>query len=163
MSRLIPLTKGQHAIVDDADFDWLSQWTWHAQPNVQGGFYANRRDADGKLVAMHRAINQTPDGMVTDHRDGNGLNNQRANLRTASQLQNMMNRKGKRGGSSRFKGVWADPGPRNTKRWRAAIRLNGKLKYLGRFATEEDAGAAYARAANEHFGAFANATAGTRS
>ncbi len=160
MSRLIPLTKGQFAIVDDADFEWLSQWKWHAQPNTHGGFYANRHDEADQLVAMHRVINGTPDGFNTDHRDGDGLNNQRHNLRTATQLQNMMNRKGTRGGSSKYKGVWADPNPRNRKLWRSAIRLNGRLKYLGRFETEEEGAAAYAAAAAEHFGEFANATQG---
>lgn len=160
MSRLIPLTQGQYAIVDDADFAWLSQWKWHAQATTRGGFYANRRGPDGKMLAMHRVINATPDGMMTDHIDGDGLNNQRANLRTASPLQNMMNRKGKRGGSSRYKGVWADPTSGNKKLWRAGIRIGGRLTYLGRFATEAEAAAAYARVATQHFGEFANATPG---
>jgi hypothetical protein len=160
MSKRIPLTRGQFAIVDDDDFEWLSQWKWHAQPNESRGFYANRHDDQGRLVAMHRLINDTPEGFVTDHRDGNGLNNRRSNLRTATQLQNMMNRHGKRGGTSRHKGVWADNSPRNRKPWRAAIRVNGRLKYLGRFHTEDEAGAAYAAAAAEHFGEFARTTKG---
>ncbi len=158
MSRLIPLTQGKFAVVDDADYEWLSQWKWTAQ-RTPHGFYAIRQEK-GKLVLMHRLINDTPEGFGTDHRDGDGLNNRRLNLRTATQLQNMMNRKGKRGGTSKFKGVWADPNPRNRKLWRSAIRLNGRLKYLGRFATEEEAGAAYATAAKHHFGEFANATQG---
>lgn len=158
MSRLIPLTQGKSAIVDDQDFDWLSQWKWTAQKHSHG-FYAMRHDG-GRLVLMHRLINGTPEGIGTDHRDGDGLNNQRANLRTATQLQNMMNRRGKRGGTSRFKGVWADPNARNRKLWRSGIRLNGRMKYLGRFATEEQAAAAYARAAAEHFGEFARTTPG---
>lgn len=160
MSKRIPLTRGQFATVDDEDFDWLSQWKWHAQPNEAHGFYANRHDEQGRLVAMHRLINATPPGFVTDHRDGDGLNNRRRNLRTATQLQNMMNRRGKRGGSSIHKGVWADPSPRNSKLWRSAIRLNGRLKYLGRFHTEGEAAAAYAAAAAEHFGEFARTTRG---
>jgi hypothetical protein len=158
--KLIPLSQGQSAQVDDADFDWLSQWKWTAQRTAHG-FYATRYDGD-RLVLMHRLINGTPEGMVTDHRDCNGLNNQRSNLRTATQLQNMMNRRGKRGGTSRFKGVWADPNPRNLKLWRSAIRINGKLKYLGRFHNEEDAAAAYAAAARQHFGEFARDTPGER-
>lgn len=160
MSRLIPLTRGQFAVVDDDDFDWLAQWKWHAQPHPTAGFYANRYDEEGRFVAMHRLINGTPDGLLTDHRDGNGLNNQRHNLRAATPLQNMMNRRGKRGGTSRFKGAWLDRNPRNRKDWRAGIRINGKLKYLGRFHTEEEAGAAYAAAAAEHFGEFAQTEPG---
>ena len=153
MSRLISLTQGQFARVDDADFGWLSKWKWTAQ-KADHGFYAMRKDKK-RLILMHRLINDTPHGMVTDHRDSNGLNNQRYNLRNATPLQNVMNRRGKRGGTSRFKGVWFDAGVQNLKKWRAAIRLNGKLKYLGRFAVEEEAGDAYKVAALRHFGEYA--------
>lgn len=161
ISKIIPLTKGQSATVDDADFEWLAQWKWYAQSNGAGGFYAARREGRPRaLVYMHRLINATPDGFVTDHIDGNGLNNQRLNLRTASQLQNMMNRRGKKRGTSKFKGVTLSPGSNKTKVWAAGIRLNGKLKFLGRFATEEEAGAAYACAAKAHYGDFSNAQSG---
>lgn len=159
--RQIPLTQGQFAKVDDADFDWLSQWKWTAQKTGHN-FYAMRHDR-GRLVLMHRLINSTPEAMVTDHRDGDGLNSQRCNLRTATQRQNMMNRHGKRGGSSSYKGVWVDPNPRNRKQWRAAIRINGRVRYLGRFHTEAEAADAYAIAAREHFGQFARTTKGARS
>jgi hypothetical protein len=151
--RQIELTQGKFAIVDDADFAWLSQWKWTAQ-KTDWGFYAMRHEC-GQVVFMHRLINETPAGMVTDHEDGDGLNNRRGNLRTATQLQNMMNRHGKRNGTSQYKGVWADSSRRNRKPWRAAIRINGKLKYLGRFISEDEAGRAYAAAAREMFGEFA--------
>src|ERR1700722_12732827 len=118
--REIPLTKGQVALIDDCDFDRIASHKWCAQAHESAGFYACRRD-HGDLILMHREINGTPRGLLTDHRDGNGLHNWRGNLRTATALQNMMNRRGKRGGTSRFKGVWADPNPRNRKLWRAAI------------------------------------------
>lgn len=158
MPRLIALTQGQFATVDDADFAWLSQWKWTAQANDRG-FYAMRRER-GELILMHRLINSTAPGRVTDHVDGNGLNNRRINLREATQLQNMMNRHGKKGGTSRFKGVWFDRHQEGAKRWRSAIRINGKLKYLGRHETEEEAGAAYAAAAHEHFGEYARTSKG---
>lgn len=154
------MTKGQAAIVDDADFDWLSQWKWYAQVNESGGFYAARRESRTKLIYMHRLINKTADGFVTDHRDGNGLNNRRGNLRTATQLQNMMNRRGKKRGTSKFKGVCLSVGSNKSKVWAASIRIEGKLKFLGRFATEEEAGAAYAAAAKTHYGDFSNAQSG---
>lgn len=152
----IELTQGQVTVVDDADFAWLSQWKWTAQ-KTDWGFYAMRHEA-GRVIFMHRLINRTPDGMVTDHRDNDGLNNRRENLRDATQLQNMMNRHGKRNGTSRHKGVWADNSRHNRKPWRAAIRLGGKLKYLGRFSDEDEAGRAYAAAAAQHFGEFARIT-----
>lgn len=160
MSKKIPLSQGQFAVVDDEDFAFLSQWKWTAQKN-HNGFYAMRREG-GALVLMHRVINQTPVGMVTDHCDGNGLNNRRRNLRTATQLQNQMNKSPNRRGSSPLKGAWLDANPRNRKQWRSAIRIKGRLKYLGRFLTEQEAADAYARAAEEHFGEFARTTAGAK-
>lgn len=153
--REIPLTRGLSAMVDDEDATLVSQWKWYAHGRA-GGFYAARRECHGgRLILMHRLINGTPEDMITDHIDGNGLNNRRGNLRDATPLQNMMNKAPNRGGSSPLKGAWFDPNPRNTKPWRSAIRLGGKAKYLGRFATQHEAAAAYAQAASEHFGDFA--------
>ncbi len=160
---MIALTKGQSAIVDDADFEWLSQWKWYAQVNEAGGFYAARRENRTTLVYMHRLINETPVGFVTDHRDGDGLNNRRANLRTASQLQNMMNRRGKKRGTSKFKGVYLSAGSNKSKVWAAGIRISGKLKFLGRFTTEEEAASAYADAAKANYGEFSNTQSGVPS
>ena len=154
MPKLIPLTNGKFATVDDEDFNWLSQWDWYALKTSSDSIFYAVRTENGASIRMHRLINGTPDDMFTDHRDGDGLNNQRYNLRTATPLQNMMNRRGKRGGTSRFKGVFFDPTPQK-KQWRAAIRLDGKLKYLGRFYTDDEAGSAYANAAREYFGEFA--------
>lgn len=116
---------------------------------------ALRRDGHGgPTVRMHRYIANTPAGFVTDHVDGNGLNNQRSNLRNATVLQNQMNKSPNRGGSSPLKGAVFDRGHKS-RPWRASIRLSGRLKYLGNFATPEEAAAAYAAAATIHFGAFA--------
>lgn len=151
--KLIQLRGGFDTMVDDIDFEFLSQWEWYILKAAGGLHYAVRSE-DGASIRMHRVINGTPTGLYTNHKDGNGLNNQRHNLRTATPLQNMMNRRGKRGGTSVFKGVWLDIS-HPKKPWRAGIRINGSIQYLGRFSSEEDAGAAYAVAAIEHFGDFA--------
>ena len=103
--RYIPLTRGKFAIVDTADYEWLSQYKWLATGNEKRGFYAGRR-VGAKLLLMHREIMQPPAGMVVDHISGNGLDERRANLRVCSQKRNSHNRRPTRWTSSRFKGVY---------------------------------------------------------
>lgn len=153
------LTRGFSALVDDEDYEMISQWKWHARTTCNK-VYAARGKHPGGVIFMHRLINGTPDGMETDHIDGNGLNNQRSNLRSATSLQNSMNSLPQHGRTSSLKGVWKDVGSRNRKHWRSAIRINGKLKYLGRFHTEEEAHEAYKMAALEHFGEFCRTSEG---
>ncbi|OYY74023.1 MAG: hypothetical protein B7Y43_19850 [Sphingomonas sp. 28-62-20] len=153
MSKLISLTRGQFATVDDADFDELAGVKWYAQSRGNGTFYAARRGRHkGPLIYMHRVVNQTPDALHTDHINGDPLDNRRSNLRSVTAAQNAMNKPAQKGRTA--KGAWFDGSTSNANKWRAAIRLNGKLKYLGRFPTEELASAAYATAAKLHFGQF---------
>lgn len=86
----IQLTQGKVALVDDEDFDWLNQYRWYYHKGGTKLTYARGRMHEGsnKLVLMHRAIMNPPDNMVIDHRDGNGLNNQRANLWICTNLEN---------------------------------------------------------------------------
>lgn len=158
MPRLIALSQGQHAVVDDGDYDWLSKWKWCASKG-RHCYYAVRAEKTGDkytFIYMHRVINGTPLGKSTDHIDGDGLNNTRANLRTATGQQNAANMRRHRDGSSRFKGVSRnpDPGPLNPKPWIAHIGINGKASHLGTFLTEEEAVEAYTNAAKEAFGEF---------
>ena len=86
-----------------------------------------------------------------DHRDGDATNNRWANLRRASRSQNAAKRGRPRNNSSGFKGVsLCESG-----KWRAKIRKGGRCLYLGRFATPQEAHAAYAAAARKLFGEFA--------
>lgn len=141
------------ALVDDEDYERISQFLWHESRN---GFNRYARSADGKgqgtALKMHRVVLglQAGDPMV-DHIDGNGLNNQKANLRLVSPRENQWN--SRRRGNGR-KGVC-----RATRRgyWRARILVNGKRIHLGTFNSEEEAAAAYAEAAKLHFGEFARA------
>lgn len=153
MTKQIPLSQDKFALVDDADFDWLSQWKWHC--TVKG--YAARNINSGhrhgrKILLMHREINKTHPGIKTDHRDGNGLNNQRYNLRNSTDSQNMMNRKSARGSSSRFKGVYWN---KQDRKWRVQITANKKRIYLGDFKSDTDAAIAYNKKAVELHGEFA--------
>ncbi|MBU0846652.1 HNH endonuclease [Patescibacteria group bacterium] len=154
MMREIKLTRGKVALVDEADFGWLSQWSWNSRPN-HGIWYARRgaRDGDKKnTVLMHRQIMGAWSGQRVDHRDGNGLNNQRKNLRFCTSTQNHANRRKLSGCSSKYKGVcWH----KQRGKWVAYIKIYGKSSHLGLFANEEDAARAYNNAAIERFGEFA--------
>lgn len=146
MSQRIQLSKGQWAIVDDKDFAWLCQWRWSACEKRKGlgEFYAVRQDRSGdrpRMLPMHRQIMAPGSGEVVDHINGDGLDNRRCNLRVCSQADNMLNRRKNRArSSSRYKGVAWHPGGR---KWIAQFRT----QYLGLFPTQEEAAAAYNRAA----------------
>ena len=102
MAREITLSNGMLAIVDDHNYEWLMQWKWTASPSNQykgwrhnPKWYACRwQRIDGKAVKkyMHREIMKTRRGHVTDHLDGNGLNNLEENLRNCTQKTNCQNR-----------------------------------------------------------------------
>ncbi len=134
--REIPLSQGQVALVDDADFDWLNQWKWSAQKDSRS-FYAFRKENSkplGKTIYMHRAIlglGETK--MQVDHKDFNGLNNQRENLRKCTAQQNFMYRRAfKNNKYSKHKGVRF---AKKTGKWMVYVNC----KYYGTFTTEEEA------------------------
>ncbi len=142
------------ALVDDADFDLVNQYNWYARKKGNT-FYAQanarKPDSTWTILQMHRLILNPPDSLQTDHKDSNGLNNQRYNLRACTHSQNQYNRL-LQGGSSKFKGVsWY----KLTKKWEAYIRNNGKKQSLGHFTDETKAAKCYDEKALELFGEFA--------
>ncbi len=155
MAKMIDLGKGLNAIVDDEDFDAVSQFKWYPI-RMKRRVYAirylefDRKTGNSKMISMHRQLVEAV-GLDVDHIDGDGLNNSRSNLRAATRAQNLWNQPKSRG-KSRFKGVhWHA----QNKKWRARIMKLGKQIDLGCFASEEDAAKAYDRAARSLFGDFA--------
>lgn len=155
--REIPLTQGQVAIVDDADYDWLNQWKWYARKEGLN-FYAARnplkKSGNTAKIYMARQILGLDEGdcREADHQNHNTLDNRRSNIRICTHQQNMRNRKSFPNKTSHFKGVnWC----KRLKNWQVAIRANGKTLYLGRFKDEKEAAFVYNEAAKKYFGKFA--------
>lgn len=150
--REVILNHGHVALVDDADAGLVMKYRWRSwKQRKTGVIYAlatTPRSEGHQNIRMHNLI---AGQLYVDHRDGNGLNNQRGNLRPATNQQNSANAPG-RGGSSKYKGVCFR---RRSGRWRAYIRVNGAQIDLGEFRTEVEAAIAYNSAAAEHFGEFA--------
>jgi HNH endonuclease/AP2 domain len=152
---LIRLTSGQHAIVDAEDYARLSQWKWYSKKHRTGSFYAYRNIGSKpkrNMVMMHRLIVGAEAGQEVDHANGDTLDNRRENLRICTGLENRRNKKRYKTNTSGYKGVWKQS---DCNRWRAYIGIRGKTRYIGLYATAEEAAGAYDAAALEEFGDFA--------
>jgi hypothetical protein len=137
----IPLTRGLETAVDDEDFLRFGNLNWYAA-DCNGYFYA-ARTVRRRVVYLHRVIAGAPGNLHVDHKDGNTLNNRRDNLRCCKRPRNQWNWR-KRKGASLYRGVSFC---KQTGRWQASIMANGRRRRLGRFSTEQEASAAYERAA----------------
>lgn len=151
--KSIPLSQGKFAVVDDEDYEWLSNWKW----SFGCGGYAvrNRKPREGsrKVIYMHREIMATPDGMECDHKDENKIHNCRSNLRNCTHAENNRNVARPRNNTSGYKGVWY---VKKTGRWLASVKVNGKQHSLKTWVMPEDAARAYDKAAKKYFGEFAS-------
>ncbi len=144
--RYITLTRDLHALVDAQDYEWLKDYKWHAtRDRGPGSIYASRWEK-GHAVPMHRQIMDPPQGMVVDHKNGNGLDNRRCNLRICPQGDNARHSRKRRNGRSRFIGV----SPVGNK-WCAKVAG----EHLGTFDDEVEAAQVRDRRAREVYGEFA--------
>ena len=150
---------GFETIVDDEDFNELIQYKWHlkvVKKKWSISYYAVA-NYDQKQIYMHRLImalhGYDIENKLIDHKDQNGLNNQKENLRICNLSENAQNaRKPKHGKTSKYKGVSVR---KSTNKYHSYIMLNQKRIHIGYFTNEIDAAIAYNKKAIELFGEFA--------
>ena len=151
LCRTIPLPHGKEAIVDIKDYPRLSRYRWHTTDSKDGKLYAVRDTKTG-TIKMHQMIRKVPKGKEIDHKNINGLDNRRCNLRTCTRSQNNANRRKRKGCSSQYKGVRLH---RLTGKYTAQIRYGNRTHHLGYFVPEVDAAIAYDEVARKVFGKYA--------
>ena len=164
----------QYILVDDDDYELVSQYTWTVVKKSSGKLYARtkiphpsgemieRKDKKGKYrrkraaLMMHTLIMKTPEGYYIDHiNPKRTLDNRKSNLRVCTHQQNCFNRSLSTLNKSGFKGVCYDKNHKS-KKWRAYITHNAKNMSLGSYKTKEEAARAYDEKAKELFGEFAH-------
>lgn len=152
MAIIVPLTQGFESVIDDDDAELVSSFRWKVLKSARNHIYAYGRSTEtGCRILMHRLIMRPPDDMVIDHINGDGLDNRRENLRVCTQSQNLGNSR-KTHGVSRHKGVYWN---KEHEAFHAQIGDCSATKFLGHYASEDDAAIAYNLAAKEKWGEFA--------
>lgn len=153
--KAINITKGNHVLVDEDDYNYLVKNHWYAV-HGNGGFYAARRK-NYKIVFMHNEIMKPEAGFQVDHINRDTLDNRKENLQFCTVSQNRANapkkvyKLGEKPRSS-YKGVtWC----KRDSKWISQIKFEGKNHFLGRFSSELDAARAYDKRALEIYGSFA--------
>lgn len=151
MVKEVPLAKGLVAWVDDDDWPLVQMFTWHPVM-TDNTYYAVTGASDTSFIGMHRMLIGATSDQIVDHRDGNGLNNRRGNLRAGTRGQNAANRRLGVNNRSGYKGVcWV----KKTGRWLAQINVDKKKYTLGTFKDPWEAAQAYNKAALDAWGEFA--------
>ena len=152
MREVVLHNSSLRAIIDDEDYELVSQHKWYALKGHNTMYAEASHPNSGGKVLMHRLILK-PGELHVDHIDNNGLNNQRSNLRFATTSQNQMNARKQLDTTSKYKGVHYC---KREKRWQARIAINGlPRRSLGYFSTEVEAAQAYNLAASKLFGEYA--------
>lgn len=134
----IHLTKGYMAIVDADCVHLVSSYSWHVKI-TQTGVYA-MSTINGQTTYMHQLILPLTGRALVDHKDRNGLNNRKLNLREATHSQNQMNRKQSAVFTSKHKGVYWS---KRDKKWAVRIQIDKARHFVGLFENEDEAVSAY--------------------
>lgn len=153
MTRKLTTSNGFEVLVDDEDYERLSQYNWYATGDKHTHYAIRREYANGKQknIRMHRELMNPPEGKVVDHINGNGLDNRKENLRVCLQSQNCRNAR-KYEASNRYIGVTY---LKTKDKWQANGNMDGKQVYLGIFDCEIAAARARDAYVRQHYGEFA--------
>jgi len=152
----IPLTQGYEAVIDASDAHLVEGYNWSASVRKRNCYaFRTVRLSNGKQrqILMHRAIMGAPEDMEVDHKDHDGLNNQRDNLRICTRRENLRNGQKRTCNVSGYKGVHKR---KDRDKWQAQIRDGKTNKHLGYFDTAIEAYQAYCEASERIHGEFAN-------
>lgn len=150
--KQIPLTQNKVALVDDDDFEIVNQFKWCFHQGYADRFTHYDDNKKQHHISLHRFIMNAPVHLQVDHLDGNGLNNQKRNLRLATHQQNAFNSEVQKNSGTGYKGVTWRPS-NNT--FQCRIRKDNKRIHIGIFKTKEEAALAYNQAAIKYHGEFA--------
>jgi hypothetical protein len=163
---IIELTQGKQAVIDDDDYNLVKDYTWtwdRSYPHSNGYAKTYIRVGTGRINGVRRPRAQLRMHSLiaaamgikgeADHKDCDGLNNRRSNLRPATRIQQMMNTRKRLGCySSQYKGVQWNP---QRQRWVANLKYRGRLYRLGSFKSEVEAAEKYDDWAETLFGDYA--------
>ena len=153
--RLVPLTRGLSAMIDEEDFALVAQYRWTAKPmqSAGGNYYVMsklRAALGGKTIYMHRVLLDAQPGQIVDHVNRNPLDNRRSNLRFATARQNAANSASRVNSQSGFRGVLKE-----RRKFLARLDVGGVIHRKRGFFTAKAAALFYDQMAREKFGEFA--------
>ena len=150
----VTLSNGGTALVDAADYPLVIAYKWRAFNTKSTSYAGYVLYRPQRVIFMHRLILSAPKSMDVDHRNSNGLDNRRCNIRLCTVSENIRNSRKLQNATSRFKGVYFD---KATGKYKATITVKDRVKqiFLGRFNSEDDAARAYDESARKYFGEFA--------
>ena len=148
---------GKHTVlIDTEDWEKVSQHKWHVYRSDRSDdtmYAATSQLSSPRMLLLHRLVLNAGRGTIVDHKNHNGLDNRKSNLRICTQQENCRNQRRRKNNTSGYKGV-ASVG-RGSSKWRAYITEGNKQVRLGNFTTKEEAARAYDAKAIEIFGEYA--------
>lgn len=145
---------GKFVLLSDQDYKWINQWTWHVDWRgyaIRNVWIIENGMKKCITIQMHALINQTPKGFDTDHKNRNRLDNQRHNLRTATEVDNARNQ-GKKSKKNRYKGVYTQA---LSGRFIVMCSIHKRNECWGTYDTEDFAAHVHDYVANKYHGDYA--------